>query len=119
MIPEDALLSRICGVLEDKKAEDVVCLAAPPGKAINHMVIASGQSTRQVGAMAQALEEELKKEGLSSVAVEGLPQADWVVVDAGAVMVHLFRPPVRQYYHLEDLWSKVPDCTEGPALSGA
>jgi ribosome-associated protein len=119
MISEDALLSRICGVLEDKKAEDVVCLAAPPGKAISHMVIASGQSARQVGAMAQALEDDLKKEGCSSVAVEGLPQADWVVVDTGPVVVHLFRPPVRQYYHLEDLWNKVPDCAEAPAPSGA
>lgn len=69
----------------------------------DYMVIASGQSGRQVGAMAQALQSELKEYGIRPV-VEGMPQCDWVLVDAFDVVVHLFRPAVRNFYNLEKMW---------------
>jgi len=68
------------------------------------MVIASGQSTRQVGAMAEALQGELKKYGIRTT-IEGMPQCDWVLVDAFDVIIHLFRPEVRTFYNLEKMWS--------------
>jgi ribosome-associated protein len=68
------------------------------------MVIASGRSTRQVAAMATKLAERLKKEGHGSPRIEGLPAADWVLIDAGDVVVHLFRPEVRSFYNLERMW---------------
>ena len=71
----------------------------------DHMVIASGRSTRQVASMAQKLAEAVKQAGLGPVRVEGLPAADWVLIDAGDVVVHLFRPEVRSFYNLERMWS--------------
>ena len=68
------------------------------------MVIASGRSSRQVAAMAQHLAEKIKKETGRSARVEGLPVADWVLIDAGDVIVHLFRPEVRSFYNLERMW---------------
>ena len=68
------------------------------------MVIASGQSNRQVGAMADHLLEKLKKAGLREIAVEGQTHCDWVLIDAGDIIVHLFRPEVRSFYNLEKLW---------------
>ena len=68
------------------------------------MVIASGRSVRQVGAMAEHLREKLKAEGVESVSVEGQERCDWVLVDAGDVIVHLFRPEVRAFYNLEKMW---------------
>lgn len=69
----------------------------------DHMVIASGRSSRQVGAMADHLMEKLKHAGLG-VAAEGLPQCDWVLIDGGDIIVHLFRPEVRAFYNLEKMW---------------
>ena len=68
------------------------------------MVIASGRSARQVGAMADHLRETLKAEGLHGVSAEGMERCDWVLVDAGDVIVHLFRPEVRAFYNLEKMW---------------
>ena len=70
----------------------------------DHMVIASGRSTRQVAAMATKLAERLKKAGFGPIRIEGLPAADWVLLDAGDVVVHLFRPEVRSFYNLERMW---------------
>ena len=69
------------------------------------MVIASGRSTRQVGAMADHLLRKVKTDGFGSAASEGAPQNDWVLIDAGDVIVHLFRPEVRAFYGLEKMWS--------------
>jgi ribosome-associated protein len=69
------------------------------------MVIASGRSTRQVASMAQKLVERMKGELGRTVRVEGLPAADWVLIDAGDVIVHLFRPEVRSFYNLERMWA--------------
>ncbi|HXU59679.1 MAG TPA: ribosome silencing factor, partial [Verrucomicrobiae bacterium] len=71
----------------------------------DHMVIASGRSTRQVAAMAQKLAERIKQGGFGHVRIEGLPVADWVLIDAGDVVVHLFRPEVRSFYNLERMWA--------------
>ena len=92
--------------LDDDQAQDVVSIPlAGKSSMADHMVIASGRSTRQVAAMAQKLAETVKQNGFGPVKIEGLPQADWVLIDAGDVVVHLFRPEVRSFYNLERMWS--------------
>ena len=94
-----------CNTLDDDQAESptVIPLA---GKAdfADYMVIASGSSARKVGAMAEHIVEKLKKMGLRDLRTEGQSGGDWVLIDAGDVVVHLFRPEVREYYALEKLW---------------
>lgn len=91
--------------LDDDQAQDLVSIPLEGKSSIaDHMVIASGRSTRQVAAMAQKLAERIKQGGFGSVRIEGLPAADWVLVDAGDVVVHLFRPEVRSFYNLERMW---------------
>ena len=92
--------------LDDDKARDVavICLAGKTYIA-DFLVVASGTSQRQIGAMTEHLRERLKKGGLERVSVEGLPQCDWVLIDAGDVIVHLFRPEIRAFYNLEKMWS--------------
>ena len=68
------------------------------------MVIATGRSHRQVGAMAEHLTEKLKAAGLKGVSVEGAARADWILIDGGDIIVHLFRPEVRAFYRLEKMW---------------
>ncbi len=91
-------------ILEDGKAEQVVVIDLQGKSSIaDHMVIASGRSQRQVLALAEHLLEGLKAAGRRASA-EGLPHGDWVLIDAGDVIVHLFRPEVRGYYNLEKMW---------------
>jgi ribosome-associated protein len=91
--------------LDDDQAQDVVTIPLEGKTTIaDHMVIASGRSSRQVTAMAQKLAERIKHAGLGNPRIEGLPVADWVLVDAGNVIVHLFRPEVRSFYNLERMW---------------
>ena len=91
--------------LVDDQAQDVVSISLEGKTAMaDHMVIASGRSTRQVAAMAQKLVERIKHAGHGPARIEGLPAADWVLVDAGAVIVHLFRPEVRSFFNLERMW---------------
>ena len=71
----------------------------------DHMVIASGRSTRQVASMAQKLQTKIKQQCGRVARIEGLPNADWVLIDAGDVIVHLFRPEVRSFYNLERMWA--------------
>ena len=92
--------------LDDDQAQDLVSIPLEGKSSIaDHMIIASGRSTRQVAAMAGKLAERIKHAGYSSPRVEGLPGADWVLIDAGDVVVHLFRPEVRGFYNLERMWS--------------
>ena len=70
------------------------------------MVVATGRSHRQVGAMAEHLREKMKAAGLSGVSVEGAARADWILIDGGDVIVHLFRPEVRAFYGLEKMWGE-------------
>jgi ribosome-associated protein len=91
--------------LDEDQAQDVVSIPLEGKSSIaDFMVIASGRSTRQVASIATKLAERLKKEGHGSPRIEGLPAADWVLIDAGDVVVHLFRPEVRSFYNLERMW---------------
>lgn len=101
-----SLHALVLAQLEDDQAQDVVSIPLAGKSSIaDHMVIASGRSTRQVAAIAQKLAERVKQEGHGPVRLEGLPQADWVLIDAGDVVVHLFRPEVRSFYNLERMWA--------------
>jgi nicotinate-nucleotide adenylyltransferase len=101
--PEPSLLTRILASLEDGKAENIVTIDLA-GKTLiaDHMVVASGRSARQVGALADHLLEILPRR--SRATVEGKSQGDWVLIDAGDVIVHLFRPEIRTHYNLEKMW---------------
>ena len=102
----DPLLDLVLETLDDGKAEEVVTIDLEGKTSIaDYMVIASGRSQRQVGALTQHLVERLKGTGANGVRVQGAAQGDWVVVDAGDVVVHLFRPEVRDFYNLERMWS--------------
>ncbi|MFD1704541.1 ribosome silencing factor [Methylopila henanensis] len=101
-----ALLHLILDVLDDNKAEDTVVIDLRGKSALaDEMVIATGRSNRHVGAIADKLVEELRTQGHGKALVEGLPHCDWVLIDAGDVIVHLFRPEVRSFYNLEKMWS--------------
>ncbi|MDJ0895382.1 MAG: ribosome silencing factor [Alphaproteobacteria bacterium] len=104
--PQDgAPLDLILNSLEDDKAEDPVVIDLTGKTTIaDKMVIATGRSQRQVGAMAEHVTEKLKAIGNPPLAVEGMANCDWVLIDAGDVIVHLFRPEVRSFYNLEKLW---------------
>ena len=103
---EPTLLSRIISSLDDDKAEDIVTIdLAGRSSLCDALVVASGRSQRHVASTAEHLARRLKEAGYGTARVEGLPQADWVLVDAGDVIVHLFRPEVRDYYDLEGMWS--------------
>jgi nicotinate (nicotinamide) nucleotide adenylyltransferase/ribosome silencing factor RsfS/YbeB/iojap len=100
-LPPAELLRRIIESLEDGKAEGIVTLDLAGKTTIaDYMVIASGRSSRQVGALTDHLEKALP----GRVAIEGRTQGDWVLIDAGDVIVHIFRPEIRAYYNLEKMW---------------
>jgi ribosome-associated protein len=100
------LLTTVLDSLSDAKAEDIVAIDLAGKTSIgDHMVIASGRSQRHVGAIADQLREKLKSEGHGSPRIEGMPNCDWVLIDSGDIIVHIFRPDVRQFYNLEKMWS--------------
>ena len=91
--------------LDTDKAENVVVIDLTGKTEIaDYLIIATGTSQRQVGALSDHLQRKMKSSGLAGVAVEGEPQCDWVLIDAGDVIVHLFRPDVRDFYNLEKIW---------------
>ncbi|HEY1878188.1 MAG TPA: ribosome silencing factor [Rhizomicrobium sp.] len=103
---ETDLLKRVLASLNDDKAENVITIDLRGRSALcDAAVIASGRSSRHVGAMAEHLARRLKESGYGTRPVSGQAQGDWVLVDAGDVIVHLFRPEVRDYYDLEGMWS--------------
>ena len=103
--PPGSLHALVLDSLDDDQALDVVSIPLEGKSSIaDFMVIASGRSTRQVAAIATHLAERLKAGGHGSPRIEGLPAADWVLIDAGDVVVHLFRPEVRSFYNLERMW---------------
>ncbi|PWR01894.1 ribosome silencing factor [Meridianimarinicoccus roseus] len=105
----DDTLARILSSLSDNKAEDVVSIdLRGRTEMADFMVIATGRSSRQVGAMAEKLLERLKQDFGITCKVEGKEQGDWVLIDAGDAVVHLFRPEVRDFYQLEKMWQQ-PD----------
>ena len=100
-----ALLDLTEKTLADGKAEELVVIDLQGKTGIaDYMVIATGRSQRQVVALAERLLEALKESGHRRAAAEGLPHGDWVLIDAGDVIVHLFRPEVRSFYNLEKMW---------------
>ena len=102
----EALHNLVLRSLDDDQAVDVVTIPLQGKSSIaDHMVIASGRSTRQVASMAQKLAERIKQELGRTIRIEGLPIADWVLLDADDVIVHLFRPEVRSFYNLERMWA--------------
>ncbi|TVV73682.1 ribosome silencing factor [Sphingomonas solaris] len=101
-----ALLQLIIGSLDDDQAVDTVSIPLAGKSSIaDYMVISSGRSTRQVASMANKLGDRIKAETGRPVRMEGLPTADWVLVDAGDIIIHLFRPEVRSFYNLERMWA--------------
>lgn len=102
----EKVLNLVETTLDDDKAEQTVVVElAGKTEIADYLVIASGTSQRHVGAMADHLQRGMKGLGVKGVAVEGLNQCDWVLIDAGDVIVHLFRPEVREFYNLEKIWT--------------
>ena len=96
----------ILGRLDEDKAEDVVFIDLKDKSSVaDAMIVASGRSHRHVGALADHLLRALKENGHGRCRVEGMPHCDWVLIDAGDVIVHLFRPEVRSFYNIEKIWS--------------
>lgn len=95
--------------LEDDKAEEIVAIDIRGKSSFADMlIVASGRSARHVGALADHVTRKLKEAGAKEVNVEGVPHCDWVLVDAGDVVVHLFRPEVRAFYNIEKIWAGAP-----------
>jgi len=102
----DALLAQITAWLDEAKAEQVVAINISGKSSLgDYMVIASGRSDRHVGAVSEQIERKLKEQGYPRVKIEGRPQCDWVLIDIGDIIVHVFRPEVRAFYNLEKMWS--------------
>tara|TARA_B100000073_G_scaffold347677_1_gene362825 strand:+ start:4685 stop:5068 length:384 start_codon:yes stop_codon:yes gene_type:complete len=92
--------------LDSDKAEDIEVINLSSQSSIaDYMIVASGRSTRQVVALAEKLKIRLGLEGIKDITIEGAGQGDWVILDAGDIIVHLFRPEVREYYGIEKMWS--------------
>jgi len=101
----EELLARILKSLEDDKAEDIVQIDLRGKTAIgDYMVVASGRSSRQVSSIAEKLTDRLKQEFGRLSKIEGRETGDWVLIDTGDVIVHIFRPEVRDFYQLEKMW---------------
>ncbi len=117
MASVEALHALIMQSLDDDQALEIVSIPLIGKTSIaDYMVIASGRSNRQVASMANKIAEKVKTDLKRSVRVQGLPTADWVLIDAGDVIVHLFRPEVRSFYNLEKMWAfDGPSGSTGPS----
>jgi len=108
--PDAAAAARlILQSLDEDKAEDIVAIDVRGKSSVADMlIVASGRSQRHVGALADHLMRKLKDAGAENVRVEGMPSCDWVLLDAGDVIVHLFKPDVRAFYNIEKIWTPAP-----------
>jgi ribosome-associated protein len=98
-------MQAVLTALDDLKADEIVAIDLVGKTSIaDWMIVATGRSTTQVGALADKVVKALKDSGAGTPAVEGLPSCDWVLIDAGDLIIHLFRPEVRQFYNLEKMW---------------
>lgn len=96
----------ILATLDDAKAEDTITIDLHGKTSIgDYMVVTCGRSNRHVGAVADRVLEDLEQAGVPDLRVEGMPHCDWVLIDAGDVIVHVFRPEVRAFYNLEKMWA--------------
>ncbi len=101
-----AAIEQIITQLDDSKAEEIIAINLENKSTMaDWMIVASGRSDRHVNAIATHVVDQMHKQGLKNIRVEGMPQCDWVLVDSGDVIVHVFRPEVRSFYNLEKLWS--------------
>ena len=106
--PEETL-RLVLASLDDMKAEDTTTIDLRDKSSLaDTMVVTSGRSNRHVGSVADRVVDNLNKAGCKNVRVEGMPHCDWVLIDAGDVIVHLFRPEVRSFYNIEKIWSVEP-----------
>src|SRR5882672_4898990 len=113
--PEETL-RHVLASLDDMKAEDTTSIDLRGKTTIaDTMVVTSGRSNRHVGAVADRVLEDLRRAGVPNLRVEGMPYCDWVLIDAGDVIVHVFRPEVRDFYNLEKMWE--PGSTRGKRAS--
>jgi len=104
--PEHTLLARVQASLDDDKAEDLVTIDLTGRSSLTDaIVVATGRSSRHVASLAENMARRLKEWGYGTARIEGLPQGDWVLIDARDVVVHIFRAEVRAYYDLEGMWS--------------
>jgi ribosome-associated protein len=105
----DKTLNMILSRLDDMKAEETVTIDLRGKSAFSdYMIVTTGRANRHVGAIAENVAKGLKENGIKSIHVEGLPNCDWVLIDSGDVIVHVFRPEVREFYNLERLWTQSP-----------
>ena len=103
--PEPKMIDVVLQSLDDAKAEDIVSVdIAGKSSLADYMVVTSGRSNRHVSAVADQLVKALREAGFGKPRIEGLPHADWVLVDGGDVIVHIFRPEVREFYNIEKMW---------------
>ena len=109
-------LDLILASLEDSKAEDIVTINIAGKSALgDYMIVVTGRSSRHVMAICDHLVTDLKDEGLGSPRVEGKETGDWVLIDTGDVIIHVFRPEIREFYNIEKMWA-APEIEEGPLL---
>ncbi len=102
----DETLNLILSRLDDMKAEETVTIDLRGKSSItDYMIVTSGRANRHVGAIAENVAKGLKESGIAAPHVEGLPNCDWVLIDSGDVIVHVFRPEVREFYNLERMWT--------------
>ena len=119
-IAADDVLTAILESLDDSKAEDIVSIDIAGKSALaDFMVVATGRSQRHVGAIADHLDRDIVAAGGRVGSIEGMPHCDWVLIDAGDVIVHVFRPEVRSFYNLEKMWSAETGESGRPALMKA
>jgi ribosome-associated protein len=105
----DETLNMILSRLDDMKAEETVTIDLRGKSAFSdYMIVTSGRANRHVGAIAENVMKALKEAGHKNLHIEGLPNCDWVLIDSGDVIVHVFRPEVREFYNLERLWTQGP-----------
>src|SRR4029079_15258263 len=105
----DSTLNMILPRLDDMKAEETVTIDLRGKSAFSdYMIVTTGRANRHVGAIAENVTKALKETGIKGIHVEGLPNCDWVLIDSGDVVVHVFRPEVREFYNLERLWTQSP-----------
>jgi ribosome-associated protein len=103
----DETLRIVLARLDDMKAEDTATIDLRDESSItDYMVVTSGRSNRHVGSVAERVLEDLREAGLTGVRTEGMPHCDWVLIDGGDVIVHVFRPEVRAFYNIEKMWTR-------------